>query len=96
MTTWREELTRSLKRNKDSFDDITIDISDEELDREFDDSYGSSEGASFTAWTLNYVYFSREYDGSDYIDSIARHPPGFLEKEVERIMLENHETENNV
>lgn len=74
MTTWRKELIEILKVTKDSWEYLVITITDEELDKEFDDGYGSSEGTPFTAWSDNYVYFSREYDGSDYIDHIQRHP----------------------
>jgi hypothetical protein len=74
MTTWRKELEEVFKQTGDSFEFLIITITDEELDREFDDGYGSAEGTPFTAWSDNYVYFSREYDGADFIDRVERHP----------------------
>lgn len=89
MTTWRKELGHILKGTGDMFDDLEFNIHTVELDREFDGGYGSAEGTQFVAWSPRYVYFSREYDGSDFIDYVERHPPGFLDKEVERIVLGN-------
>ena len=74
MTTWREELKEKFRVTGDSFEHLVITITDAELDREFDDDFGSAEGTPFTAWSDNYVYFSREYDGADYIDYVERHP----------------------
>lgn len=88
---WREELQKHFKITGDSFDNIIINISDEELDREFNGGYGSSEGTSFQAWSDHYTYFNYEYDGSDFILRVPRHPPGYIDEQMEKIMLEDNE-----
>ena len=52
----------------------SIDEAKEGLDYDFDDGFGGTNGPSFTAWTLTRVYFPAEYDGSEWIDSVPRHP----------------------
>lgn len=53
----------------------------EVLDREFDSGWGGTEGTPIMAWTKNFVIFSCQYDGSEWLSSIARNPiptnPGF-------------------
>ena len=53
---------------------IACTISDEELDREFDDGYGGSEGAPFTAWSENWVFFPICYDGAEWVGRAPRNP----------------------
>lgn len=48
---------------------------DEKLDIDFYvGDYGTSCPIQIVAWTKNRVYFSRDYEGADYIDSIKRNP----------------------
>lgn len=53
---------------------IACTISDEELDREFDDGYGGAEGAPFTAWSENWVFFPICYDGAEWVGIAPRNP----------------------
>jgi hypothetical protein len=50
--------------------------SDEDWVAEFNDGYGATEGAPFTVWTEERVYFPICYDGSEWIGSAARNPNG--------------------
>lgn len=75
MITWRIALTMTMEEYGESINDIIhCTILDEELDRPFDGGYGSTEGAEFTAWTKNRVYFPATYDGSEWIASVPRNP----------------------
>lgn len=95
MTTWRKELRDHFKETGDSFDNIIITLTDKELDKEFDADFGSKNGQPFTAWSDNWVYFSYEYDGADYIERVERHPPGYILDQLEKIVLGKTETESN-
>ena len=75
-TTWRKILLKVLAETKDSLDDLTFSAGNVNylLDKEFYGGYGSAEGDQFIAWSKDYVYFTREYDGADYIDYVERNP----------------------
>lgn len=68
-TTWREKFIEILKKTGDSLKDLKFNISKPKfiLDKEFDDGFGRSEGPPFIAWSNNFVYFTRDYDGIDYV-----------------------------
>ena len=72
--TWRKLLTEAAGHNGDTFESLTIAIAEGELDREFDDGYGGTEGAPFTAWSANWVYFPICYDGSESVGLAPRNP----------------------
>lgn len=40
----------------------------------FDASWGSTHGDPFTIWTEDRVYFPGNYDGSEWVASVPRHP----------------------
>lgn len=44
------------------------------LDISFSTGYSVDSPVKVKAWTSDFVYFSREYDGHNYIDSIERNP----------------------
>ena len=44
------------------------------LDLTFPNGYSSESPIKVKAWTSDFVYFSREYDGHNYIDCIERNP----------------------
>lgn len=46
----------------------------EVLDREFDSGYGLPESPYFVAWSDNYVLYRYEYDGSESLVWLPRHP----------------------
>ena len=72
--TWRQMLTGECKSNGDEFEDLEMTLTAEELDKEFYDGYGAEEGAPFTAWSKNWVYFPAIYDGSEWVASAPRNP----------------------
>ena len=84
MTTWRKEITEEMNHNNDSLscvvDTIVGDIEYHEvskdgwLDREFDQGYGGTKGHPFIIWTLDWIYFSVMYDGSEWVSSVPRNP----------------------
>jgi hypothetical protein len=76
ISTWRQIFPIALALTKDSLDDLTFNTQDANdlLDKEFNSDYGSAEGQPFVAWSKDYVYFSRDYDGLDYVDFVERNP----------------------
>ena len=44
------------------------------LHREFNDDYGTVHGAPIVAWTKNFVIFSVQYDGSEWLAHVPRNP----------------------
>lgn len=87
LTSWREEITRAMKKHNETFDDVEVVVlatkeydeeptllSADELDRKFDPDFGGSNGSSFTLWTRNRVYFPVVYDGSEWASSVPRNP----------------------
>ena len=79
--TWRELITEDMENNSDSWDNIesiqpTLNANDPEpwIDKEFDTEFGSTEGTPFTIWTKQWIYFPVQYDGSEWVESIPRHP----------------------
>lgn len=75
MTTWREEITDAMNRNKDVWDNVVhCTLSESDLDTEFYGGRGGTNGKPFTLWTEKYVYFPVCYDGSEWAGSAPRHP----------------------
>ena len=74
---WREDLTGALSLNGETWADVEAHtLTDEQLDARFDHGYGGTEGAPFTLWTKKRVYFPGQYDGAEWVASVARHPDG--------------------
>lgn len=71
---WEQELRDMFEENGDDFSKMTTTLSEDELKAEFNDGYGSVEGAPFTAWGENFVYFPLCYDGSEWVGSAPRNP----------------------
>lgn len=77
MTTWRELIRDEMTNNDEEFADlVSCTLSDEQLDVDFDSGYGGTEGAEFTAWSKNFVYFPVCYDGAEWCGSAHRNPNG--------------------
>jgi hypothetical protein len=77
MENWETLLGEALKRHGESFADIESNtLTEEEMVKKFDAGYGGIEGAPFTVWTKNYVYFPVCYDGSEWVGSVSRNPDG--------------------
>jgi len=66
----------SWKEMLDNFEDkiIACTLTEDELNIRFNSGFGGSEGACFTAWSKEYVYFPVVYDGSEWIDRVHRNP----------------------
>jgi hypothetical protein len=76
-TTWREEITKAMKKHGETWADVEAHaITEEQLDVRFDPGFGGAEGAPFTVWTKNRVYFPAVYDGAEWVESVARNPDG--------------------
>jgi len=77
MTNWKELIQHEMKMQGETFEDVVeCTLNDEELVVKFDDGYGCSEGAPFTLWTTNRVYFPVVYDGAEWVGSVSRNPDG--------------------
>jgi len=76
MATWKEGLEDAFEETGDSLDDIETTLSDDEMTEEFYAGYGGPKGTPFTAWSDDYVYFPVQYDGSEWVGYVPRHPNG--------------------
>lgn len=75
MASWESLISTELEARGEEWEDVvSIAPEDLDLDKEFDDGYGGSEGAHFTLWTKKRVYFPVVYDGSEWVESVARDP----------------------
>ena len=86
--TWREEITREMKRRGDDWkhmvyltasanpnnDDPLEDDTPPSIDRTFDSGYGGTRGDHVTVWTTRFVYFPVCYDGAEWVGSVHRDP----------------------
>lgn len=74
-TTWRIEIEVALKRNEETWADVVgSTLTADEMSVQFNTGYGNSEGAPFTLWTHNRVYFPAVYNGDEWVESVPRHP----------------------
>lgn len=77
MANWFELITKKMKKNNDSWDCLVAStLEDDQLFQEFRRDYDGPgpNGEQFVLWTHTHVYFSRDYDGFDYVDSTERNP----------------------
>jgi len=76
-TNYRQDLTEELAKNGETWADVeSHTLSETQLDELFDHGYGCINGAPFTLWTKNHVYFPAVYDGAEWIAFVPRHPDG--------------------
>lgn len=88
-TTWRELLEHAMKKHGETTEDVTVvifavgpvkktadslDATKGFFDQSFDSGYGLKNGRPFRVWTDNRVYFPADYDGSEWVESVSRHP----------------------
>lgn len=52
----------------------TVEEARQKLDYNFYSGYGEPLGPKFTLWTKTDVYFPAQYDGSEWIECVPRHP----------------------
>ena len=77
MANWKAMLEIELLKHGETWDDVEDNtMSEKEMGWYFDPSYGTEEGVPFTVWTKNRVYFPVCYDGSEWVESVSRHPDG--------------------
>jgi len=75
MACWRDMIEEEMTGMGDLMDQVEAVVpADIDLDRQFDAGYGSEEGKPFTLWTADRVYFPACYDGSEWVESVPRHP----------------------
>ncbi len=76
-TSWRQDLTESMKQRGESWSDVDAHtLTEEQLDEKFDHGFGGTSGTPFTLWTKNHVYFPAEYDGAEWVAVVPRNPNG--------------------
>jgi hypothetical protein len=77
MSNWKELIQEEMEQQGETFEDVVeCTLTDEELLVEFDSGFGWGEGAPFTLWTTNRVYFPVVYDGAEWVGSVSRNPDG--------------------
>ena len=76
MACWRDMIEDEMKNHDDSLSAWVVKVipADLDLDRQFDAGWGGAEGKPFTLWTADRVYFPACYDGSEWVESVPRHP----------------------
>jgi len=75
MTNWFKLITEEMKNNNDSWDCLAASaLDDETLFQEFKQDYSGPNAGQFVLWTTTRIYFSRNYEGYDYVDSVERNP----------------------
>jgi len=74
MATWFNMLKDQMTQLGDDFDKRVCTLDEAGLLVAFDDGFGAINGAAFTAWGENYVYFPLEYDGAESVGHAPRNP----------------------
>ena len=73
LVTWRKLIQEEADRHGDRVEDMTVSIEEGGLDREFWDDYGP-QGAPFTAWSKDRVYFPIWRHDYETVGSVPRNP----------------------
>lgn len=73
-TTWRKLIAEECDYYEDNVDELEMTLDPAELDVEFNDGHGLTEGAPFTAWSKDRVYFPLTYLGTECVGSAPRNP----------------------
>ena len=74
MATWFDLLKEAMEEDGEDFASMICTMDEAGLKKEFDDGFGNVEGAPFTAWGANWVYFPICYDGSEWVGHAPRNP----------------------
>lgn len=75
VSNWFSLITKEMERRGDSWGCLEAStLEAEDMFREFNLDYEGPNGEQFVLWTTTRVYFSRDYDGYDYVDSVERKP----------------------
>jgi hypothetical protein len=79
MKNWREIIQEEMDFYEDSFDNVEGNtMVGSQMLVQFDNNSGGRYpvGCPFTVWTAARVYFPLQYDGSEWVGSVARNPNG--------------------
>lgn len=77
MATWKELLEAEMEVRNETLADLEANtLTKAEMEKDFDSGFGGIEGAPFTAWSANTVYFPVKYDGAEWVGSVSRNPDG--------------------
>ena len=72
---WKKLISLELETNNETWADvIKCTLTKKKLLVAFDCGYGDANGQPFTLWTINFVYFPAQYDGSEWCASVPRNP----------------------
>ena len=82
---WRKPIENEMKENDESVSEIVCcQMGDQQIagdpgkwvwwDKKFNCGFGGVEGVPFILYTSNYIYFPVCYDGSEWVESVPRHP----------------------
>jgi hypothetical protein len=73
--TWRTAIQVCMAETTgETWQDLIAIAGEDCMDKAFDDGFGSREGEPFTAWSENWVYFPKEYDGLEEVCAVRRNP----------------------
>ena len=73
-TSWKKLFIKQFQETGDTFDTLTTTLSEEQMNDTFNPGYGGTNGAPFTAWSEQWVYFPICYDGAEWIGKVRRNP----------------------
>lgn len=78
IATWKELLDEALAQNGETWADVEFNtMTEEDMNKLFDSGHRQgAQGCPFTIWTNKSVYFPVEYDGSESVGRVSRHPDG--------------------
>jgi len=74
MTSWADMLKEACKRDGEDFLALICTLTREQMAMKFDAGYGGTNGAPFTAWGKEWVYFPICYDGAEWVGQAPRFP----------------------
>jgi len=74
MTSWYAMLKEKMEGDGEVFEDKKCTLTDTQLKVRFEDGYVGEEGAPFTAWGEDWVYFPICCDGWELVGHAPRNP----------------------
>ena len=74
MANWYLMLKKAMEDDGEDFSQRVCTLTEHQLLEEFDGGYGSEQGAPFTAWGKDWVYFPICYDGAEWVGHAPRNP----------------------
>lgn len=74
LQSWAEMLKKKCKEDGENFASLICTLTPEQMAVKFDSGFGGTNGAPFTAWGKNWVYFPICYDGAEWVGHAPRFP----------------------